>query len=82
MSTAFGNTAGVTDPLSHGAQHGEFQFPADVLSLRSRRRPGPSPVADDSDNAKLLPEKGRSKLLLELAWEAVSTRVSMSSFRR
>jgi len=72
MSTAFGNIAVITDSLSHGAQHGEFQFPADVLSLRSRLRPGPSPIADYSDNAELLQEKGRSKLLLELAWEAVS----------
>jgi formate hydrogenlyase transcriptional activator len=72
MSTAFRNIAGITDPLSLGAQHGEFQFPVDVLSLRTRPQLGPSSIADDSDNAGLLQEKLRSKLLLELAWEAVS----------
>jgi len=72
MSTAFGNIAGVTDPLSHRSQLDEFQFPADVLSLRSRGRLGPYPIKGESDDSELLKEKGRSRLLLELAWEALS----------
>ena len=74
MSAVLANVADVTDAPSHRANHSEFPFGANVLSLETRRDLRRSVLAADSEGvqAELRREKGRSKLLLDLVRAAVS----------
>ena len=74
MNTAFASAAGVIGFPSHEADRGVFG--TNVLSLRTHRQTGRSVMAGESEGlrAELLREKGRLKLLQELAGVSVSNR--------
>ncbi|HXU37015.1 MAG TPA: sigma 54-interacting transcriptional regulator [Blastocatellia bacterium] len=88
MSASVANIAGVTDPFPSRAGHGEFPLSA---IAGTHREAEPFMIAGVGEGAQAEPrrERGRLKLLLELAGEAVSNhqlrdlvRAMMMSIRR
>ncbi|MGH9881840.1 MAG: sigma 54-interacting transcriptional regulator, partial [Pyrinomonadaceae bacterium] len=76
MSTALATIANATDVLPQNANHGDFPFGANVLSLQTRRELRRSAPAGESDmfHAESRRDKKRLELLLGLAGEAVSNK--------
>ena len=74
MSASVASITGVNDSPRPRPDQREFPFSAGMLSARTRREIGTSMIAGDVErvHAELRREKGRLKLLLELAGEAVS----------
>jgi hypothetical protein len=71
MSASAASITGMTGSLLRGTDHGEFPLSA---VARIPREMGPSVMAGDNEGvtAELRREKGRLRLLLDLAGEAVS----------
>jgi formate hydrogenlyase transcriptional activator len=74
MSTVLASVADVSGAPSHGANHREFPFGANVLSLQTRRELRRSEMVGESKalHVEMGRDGSRLKLLLELASDAVS----------
>src|SRR6201988_955349 len=74
MSTVLASVADVSGPPSHGANHREFPFGANVLSLQTLRQLRRSEMGCKSEalDVELRDDSRRLKLLLDLFAEAVS----------
>jgi formate hydrogenlyase transcriptional activator len=74
MSTVLAGVADVSGAPSHSANHREFSFGANVLSLQTRRELRRSEMVGESEplHVELRRDTRRLKLLLDLSAEAVS----------